>query len=343
MRQKRKKRKRKHNPSCYLVAPIQKGFPVTDFDVTEDNNYLLAGNAFGCIVAYSIPKPSKEEHDSDETNVFFCYQLQKYGCAAVRHLWIQSHEELGTKKVYAVIGFNQVCAWPLDDLLKPVNSQKARCRPQKWMIAHGFENTKPTEIFTIRNGPLVAIFARGHQEMHLMNFSRGFSEKMVDIKYRLGWKMKVVCFDGKSFCFLLLDTISGKRELQFKNAQTFEMSSASIYFEKAGTNYSCFQLAQKQLSYCSNNNVVKIYDLEKEEVIYRCKGHKGYILATHFDGKIVTTLGTDRKLKLWEDGKCIQKIKNIPGLFNPGYLYKVWQSKSAIYYSADDGIYVAYK
>jgi len=344
---KRKRKRTQHNPSCYLIAPIQKGFPVTDFTITKDQLWLIAGNAFGCVTAYKVPPdienddiPQEDEKKVD-SDVFECYRLQKYGNAAVRHIWIQSDEKQ-EDEVYAVIGFQQVCIWPLGDILEPSRCGKTGCRPKKKPISHKFDNY-PTEIFTIMHGTQLAMFAAGSDIMHLVDFSnRRIEEFIQTTHYKLGVKTEVVSFDGKAFCFLNLNPKTGQRKLIFRDAKTFKQYSESMFFERVGTNYSCFQLVDRQLSYCSNNNVVKVYDLDKKEVVHRCKGHKGYILATHFDGDIIATLGTDRKLKLWQNGECIHKIKNIPGVFNPGYLYKIWHNKSRVYYSADEGIYVAY-
>jgi len=336
-----------YNPACCLIAPIQKGFPVTDFEVTKDHRYLIAGNAFGCITAFRVPPERKledllEEDEKKEDDVFFCHQLKKYGPAAVRHLWIQTDEKSKTSKVYAVIGFNKVFMWSLEDILKPSASGKQNFNFQRKNICHKFEKTE-TEKFSTRHACQLAIFASDYRKMHLVDFSDGIVEqKVVVTNWRLPKKTKVVSFNGSAFCFLQLNQETGRRELLFKDFSTFSDYAKSMPFEKVGTNYSCFQLVGRKLAYCSNNNVVKVYDLDKSEIVARCKGHKGYILATHYDGNIIATLGTDRKLKLWRDGECIGKIKNIPGVFNPGYLYKVWHNKSKIYYSADDGIYVAY-
>jgi len=279
------------------------------------------------------------DEKKDEDDVFLCYQLQKYGNSAVRHLWIQDDEKSQGERVYAIIGFGQICMWALKDIR---DGGKGNLRPKKQRIAHRFVNKKSTEIFTIRHGSQVAMFACDHEEMHLIDFSSGISEKSVKTGWKLPRKTEVVSFNGNAFCFLQLNPGTGERELLFKEFLTFDEYGASKSFERVGTNYSCFQLVGRRLAYCSNNNVVKIYDLDKQDIICRCKGHKGYILATHYDGDVIATLGTDRKLKLWRDGVCINKTKNIPGVFNPGYLYKVWHNKSRIYYSADDGIYVAY-
>jgi hypothetical protein len=340
---KRRKRRKEssYNKQCCLVTPIQKGFPITDFAVTDDNKHLITGNAVGCISAYNVPRPehleTKEEEDQE---TYHCFRLQKGSDAAVRHLWIQKDTETREKRVYALIGFDKLYIWNMDNIFKP-NSDGIKPRMQKEEIKHNFYKYTHTDKYAVRKGAHIGLFASTCNRMYMIDCSsaeRGFSkQKQSTMTQQLGKKTRVVSFDGKTFC--LVDSAPGLR-LHFMDLATFRIWDESLDLSRK---YSGFQLVGTKLAYCFNNTVVEVRDLrDSQQVIWRCKGHKGYILAMHFDGELVITMGMDRKIKLWRNGEIFKKIKNVPGVFNPGYLYKVWYGGSAVYYTADNGVFVAY-
>jgi len=340
---KKRKRGKLYNPRCLLISPVQKGFPIIDFVVTDNEDFILTGNAFGCVSAYKIPTmESVEEKKEDEP--YRCYQLQKYADAAVRHLWIQTDIDTKVQRIYAIIGFQLICVWKLEDIFAPARSEqeRARYRPHRQAIDNIFES-RTTDMYSVRHKGFVAVFSSGYDMMSFVDCSGVRTiHGIKPTNYKLPPKADVVSYDGKTYCILEINMKTGERDLVFKDAKTFE-DRGKLHFPKSGTNYNCFQLVGTRLAYCSNNNVVKIYDIVKKVVLWRLKGHSGYILAIHFTGDAVVSLGTDRKLKLWENGECVQKWKNIPGVFNPGYLYKVFYNGRVIYYSADNGIYAAYR
>jgi len=338
-----KKKKRKlYNPQCLLISPIQKGFPITDFVVTSDEKFIFTGNAFGCVAAYKVPTIENIEEKRWE-EPFICYQLQRCADAAVRHLWIQTEVDTKVQRIYAIIGFQWVYVWKLEDILAPANSAEKGAKSKACrQTIHNIFGSRTSGMSSVRHKGFVALFSSGYDEMSYLDCSREKSRQARKlIKYKFPPKAAVVSFDGKTYCILEINMKTGVRNLVFKDAKTFE-DRGNLQFPKSGTNYNCFQLVGKMLAYCSNNNVVKIYDIEKNAVLWRLKGHRGYILAIDFTGTAVLSLGTDRKLKLWENGKCVKTWKNIPGVFNPGYLYKVFYNGRTIYYSDDNGIYVAY-
>jgi len=340
-KKKRKKGKR-YNPHCLLISPVQKGFPITDFVVTGDEDFIFTGNAFGCVAAYEIPTmESVEEKAEDEP--FLCYQLQKYANAAVRHLWIQTDVDTKVQRVYALIGFQLICVWQLEDIVSTANAAKngSKSKPRRHTISSIFQS-RTTDMYSVRHKGFVALFSSGYEEMTYLDCSREHVKHgRKPTCYKFPPKAEVVSFDGNTYCILEINMKTGLRNLVFKDARTFK-DRGNLCFPKIGRNYNCFQLVGTRLAYCSNNNVVKIYDIEKSVVLWRLKGHRGYILAIHFTGTAVVSLGTDRKLKLWENGKCVRTWKNIPGVFNPGYLYKVYYKGKTIYYSDDNGLYVVY-
>lgn len=338
---KRRKRRKEnsYNKQCRLISPIQKGFPITDFEVTDDNKHLITGNAIGCISAYNIPSleytESKEEKQED---TFHCFRLQERSDAAVRHLWIQTDEATKEKRLYALVGFDTLYIWGMDSIFKP-NSDSIRPKKKREEIKHSLRYAH-TDIYAVRHGGQIGLFASMSRRMYLVDCTiagdKLLKQKAFTLKAELRRKTRAVSFDGKTFCFV--DT-SQNLKLIFMDAATLQWNGNL----ELSRNYSGFQLVGTKLAYCLNNTVVEVRDLKKNnEVIWRCRGHKGYILAMHFDGDILVTMGMDRKIKLWKDGQVIKKIKNVPGIFNPGYLYKVWYSGFAVYYSADNGVFVAY-
>jgi len=336
----RKKQRTIKHDSCLLVAPIQKGFPLTDFDVgvVDKKTYVFTGNAFGCVSAYRVPTAEEQSkrQECKESQPYLCYQLQKYDSAAVRHIWIQKDAETGVRRVYALIGFLKIQCW---DLLDIFSSKADKELVVTQALVHPFSRNKPIEIFSIQNQHQLHIFAIGNETSFRVNCSVKHTKKA---KVKTGWKLpsktEVVSFDGKSYCFLLLDKSTGVKDLHCKDCETFQ-DIGSIHFPKANTYYTCFQHHGHIVAYVSNNNVVKIYDLKEDKVLYRLKGHRGYILAIHFDGTYVASLGTDKKIKLWKDGTCLKTVKNVPGVFNPGYLYKVMLRDRTVFYTADNGIF----
>jgi len=347
---KRRKRRKEnsYNKHCRLISPIQKGFPITDFEVTDDNKLLITGDAIGCISAYNIPGPwyseSKEKEDQD---TYHCFRLQdrSEAAAAVRHLWIQKDVQTGEKRVYALIGFSKLHIWNFDSISRPQDS----LGPEKHVVHISHSLRSPlVDTYACRHGARIGMFASTVQKMFMIDCStaeRGFSkQKHIKLENQLKQKKtRLASFDGKTFCFV--DSSRGLKLYFLDFMEVQEVGKLKMWDEhlELSKNYSCFQLVGTKLAYCFNNTVVEVRDLkDSQEVLWRCKGHKGYILAMHFDGEIVITMGMDRKIKLWKNGEIFKKIKNVPGVFNPGYLYKVRYSGSAVYYSADNGVFVAY-
>lgn len=341
----RKKRTIVHD-NCTLIAPIQKGFPLTDFDVgvVDNKTYVFTGNAFGCVSAYRVPTIAEQakREESKEAQPYLCYQLQKYDSAAVRHIWIQKDKDTGVRRVYALIGFQSLQSWLLLDIFSTKAGKKKELVVTQ-AVPHPFSGNKRTDIFSIRDQHQLNIFAIGKDVSYDINTSveRTVKQRRKNgdsARWKLPPKTEVVSFDGRSFCFLLLNKETGEKQLLCKNAETFE-DMGKIEFPRAKTFYTCFQHHGSVVAYVSNNNVVKIYDLAQNKLLYRCKGHKGYILAIHFDGTRVASLGTDKKIKLWKNGECLTTVKNAPGVFNPGYLYKVMLRDETVFYTADNGIF----
>merc|ERR1719233_1327750 len=138
---KKLKKAKRYNPQCLLISPTQKGFPITDFVVTSDEDFIFTGNAFGCVAAYKIPTMESVEEKTEE-EPFLCYQLQKYADAAVRHLWIQTDVDTKVKRIYAIIGFQLICVWKLKDIVSPDISGdwRSKCQPHKQAICNIFQS-----------------------------------------------------------------------------------------------------------------------------------------------------------------------------------------------------------
>ena len=94
----------------------------------------------------------------------------------------------------------------------------------------------------------------------------------------------------------------------------------------------------------SKNNNSKNIDLNaRREVLHSYSTHRGYIMTFEFSDGLLISLGSDKKLCVWQNGQCLGTASNIPGTFIPGYPYIVKKSKkhwNQIFYTADDGIFM---
>ena len=108
-----------------------------------------------------------------------------------------------------------------------------------------------------------------------------------------------------------------------------------------------------KIVYVSNQNIIKVYSIKLEKVIYKLVGHRKYIVSILFINKYIISISSNNELKIWyidikynelnnnpiNNQRLILNINTIPGNFIPGYLYLIKFVDNIIYYTSDNAIY----
>jgi len=120
---------------------------------------------------------------------------------------------------------------------------------------------------------------------------------------------------------------------------------ATLGFRKSHKFYWGFQLSGDRLAHVCCQNKIKIWDLSNpKEPLYRIEAHKGARKIMAFSvadqGKEVITIGSERKIKIWREGKLVHKFRNVHGEFRMGYPYVMRRHGNRLFYTSDLGIHL---